>query len=616
MSNVSSPVDSTPSPGDSRPSPPTDRTFRAARLIALIPGLVVGIAMIWSSSVVIAGQRYFTLLDDALISMTYARTLARTGELVWYPGAERVEGFTNPGYTLIMAVPHWLGLDASQACLVMSILGLATVLLTAFLAGGIANGLHASRLVASATALTVSCSFPLLYWSVFGLEAGMVAVLLTAMLVLALSAGAAGPSVGALTGMAGLAAMAVLVRPDAAVIAVVIYAWVVLQPSGSAEVPGRFVRALILGVGILGTAVVVTLTRWYYYGAITPNTYDLKMGNSTLADRFGRAWAVDTEAWWLLAAAALAALVLWLCSDAPRPRIVLLGAIAVVQVCYTFYIGGDTFHPDRFLTPVTLAVTVLVVPAVVVLPRRGVWAAIAAAIAVIGLAIVVWRLLPEPWSFGALLPLLVAAVLLVPAGDRLARVVPAFPLVLAVVALTALTAGNSIAGYRGWIHFGAALWPLDRLAIQRSLEFRDITQPEAVFGVFGAGAIPYWAERPAVDLLGKSDRVVARQERRGRFIPGHDKWDYQRSVIELQPDVVDADLLDPDSDALATFPARSGELAAIARLYERRCLSDGGAVLVRRDTTALDPSALDLCPVQTGSSTGPVSRVEEWRTSP
>src|SRR5260370_40969110 len=64
---------------------------------------------IWHLSFVVDGVRYFTLLDDEMISMRYAESLARGFGLVWNPGGARIEGFTNPLWVLYMAIFHCLG---------------------------------------------------------------------------------------------------------------------------------------------------------------------------------------------------------------------------------------------------------------------------------------------------------------------------------------------------------------------------------------------------------------------------------------------------------------------------------------------------------------------------
>jgi hypothetical protein len=63
--------------------------------------------MAWQGAVVIDGHRYYALRDDAMISMRYAYHLARGDGLVWNPG-EYVQGFTNLGWTLVMAPLFWL----------------------------------------------------------------------------------------------------------------------------------------------------------------------------------------------------------------------------------------------------------------------------------------------------------------------------------------------------------------------------------------------------------------------------------------------------------------------------------------------------------------------------
>jgi hypothetical protein len=71
----------------------------------------------------------------------------------------------------------------------------------------------------------------------------------------------------------------------------------------------------------------------------------------------------------------------------------------------------------------------------------------------------------------------------------------------------------------------------------------QITTPEAKLAVVSAGSIPYFSERPAIDLLGKNDRIIAHQPNHlpnnlETIRPGHMKWDYDYAIGELKPDLI------------------------------------------------------------------------------
>jgi hypothetical protein len=69
----------------------------------------------------------------------------------------------------------------------------------------------------------------------------------------------------------------------------------------------------------------------------------------------------------------------------------------------------------------------------------------------------------------------------------------------------------------------------------------EATAPDATIAVVWAGGIPYFSDRPSVDLLGKSDPVVAHGAPHvddWGFYPGHDKWNYAYSIGQLRPDLV------------------------------------------------------------------------------
>src|SRR5262249_52739334 len=61
--------------------------------------------------------------------------------------------------------------------------------------------------------------------------------------------------------------------------------------------------------------------------------------------------------------------------------------------------------------------------------------------------------------------------------------------------------------------------------------------PDARIAVYWAGAPPYYAQRPSIDLLGKNDARIAREPARNAY-PGHNKRDYAYSIGWLRPDVV------------------------------------------------------------------------------
>src|SRR6056297_314104 len=69
----------------------------------------------------VEGEKYHVLMDDAMISMTYAKNFARGKGLVWNESGEKVEGITNLMWTAYMAVPHLLKIDAKKTALFIQI---------------------------------------------------------------------------------------------------------------------------------------------------------------------------------------------------------------------------------------------------------------------------------------------------------------------------------------------------------------------------------------------------------------------------------------------------------------------------------------------------------------
>ena len=77
------------------------------------------------------------------------------------------------------------------------------------------------------------------------------------------------------------------------------------------------------------------------------------------------------------------------------------------------------------------------------------------------------------------------------------------------------------------------------------LYVKEITEEDAKVAVVVAGAIPYYSDRLSIDLLGKNDKLIARNEMKPTggtspldFRPGHSKWDYAHSIGDQRPDVI------------------------------------------------------------------------------
>src|SRR5262245_27115579 len=75
--------------------------FSAAQALMLVS--VLGLAIVASAVAFVAVDQPLTGVDDANIFLVYARNLASGHGLVYYPGGERVEGFTSLAWVLVCA---------------------------------------------------------------------------------------------------------------------------------------------------------------------------------------------------------------------------------------------------------------------------------------------------------------------------------------------------------------------------------------------------------------------------------------------------------------------------------------------------------------------------------
>jgi hypothetical protein len=457
-------------------------------------------AFIYRTSFVIDGERYFSLFDDAMVSMRYASNLAHGHGAVWNPGGERVEGYTNPLWVLTMAGAHLLPLPASKVSLVVQIAGAMALLLNLVVTARLTSRLTGGSRLAVGTALLLTASYlPLNNWGLQGLEVGPLALLVTASAWLAVDGLERGSVPRRLYLLLGLGT---LIRLDMLVAGLAVLGALVVAD------PAHRRRHILWGLGVLLLCLGgQTMLRWWYYGDLLPNTYYLKMTGYPVGYRLSRGAIVLVKVLVRLAIG-LSLLLPSLVLLRPDRRVGLLMALIAGQAAYSVYVGGDAWEwaggSNRYLA--------IVMPILFVLVAVGIARAHARS--------------DRPREFAWAM-----------AGSAVGTVV-----------LLNLATNDSLRGVALLDPPMAVADNAKKVATARFL--RAITRPTATVAVVWAGAEPYFMGRQTIDLLGKNDRVIARRPMRlppdtvssltayTFFLPGHLKWDYAYSIGQLRPDVV------------------------------------------------------------------------------
>jgi hypothetical protein len=462
---------------------------------------------IYRTSFVVGQERYFSLFDDAMISMRYARNLAQGYGLVWNPGGERIEGYTNPLWVLYMAAVHLLPLPASKVSLVVQITAAALLVVNLVLVRRIALRVsNGSEVVAFGGVLLTACYLPLNNWSLQGMEVSLLLPVMSGSILLALQTLRDG-KFRALPHL--VLGASTLIRPDMAVSLVGLTLYLAMTDTGNRR------RHLAWGLTALGGFTLLqTALRIWYFGDLLPNTYYLKLTGYPALLRISRGAFVFAQFVWKFNVL-LFTLPFVMLSNRGRGGKLLLFMMGV-QSAYSVYVGGDAWEywggSNRYIS----------------LAMPGFFVALSCSLLTLARAIRT----PAP-----------------PRSTAPTNLPAAFPLLLFVSAVSV----NCIYGpsalkeallFHAPLHTGPGDENNDE--VEEALALRQITTKDATIAVVRAGTIPYFADRPSLDLLGKNDRVIAHEPSRvptGRlrfidFRPGHSKFDYGYSIERRAPDVV------------------------------------------------------------------------------
>lgn len=451
-----------------------------------------------SSFIAINGERYFSLMDDAMISMRYAWNLAHGHGLVWNPG-EFVEGYSNPLMTILMAIFCAL-FSKKMAVLAVQFFGIPTVLACAFMARRLARHLYSTHKdrdhIADITLVGILLYYPLSFWSLMGMETGLLTFLLLA-----------GVSYGvfwmdnhgenSLYASSTFMGLAFLTRNETLLLSILLFGFLFFNNRLSEKTSHRFLT--IIKAGLIFSLFVISQVafRWIYYGEWVPNTYILKISQIPLAVRindgliYSIGFMISFAIPWILCFVGF--------SFTHSSKIALLLSFPSLWTIYQLWTGGDVFTRWRFFGPI--------VPLLFICSFAGIDKVVESSS----------NLSKRFGHKKSIIAVLLAACIVIANLEFLSEALFITPL--------PETSNN-------------------QHTVSVAIAIQALTKPEASIGVFTAGTLPYYSDRHAIDFLGKTDAHIANLYPhlpqsvtwfQPATMPGHNKYDLNYSIRKLQP---------------------------------------------------------------------------------
>jgi arylsulfatase A-like enzyme len=439
--------------------------------------------------------------DDSYITFRYSQNFADGHGLVYNVG-ERVEGYTNFLWTVLLGLGLKLGASAEPFSLWLGIAGLVgTLALTVLLA----RRLLGSTAFALVPAFLLVCQGPMILWSVSGLESS----LFTAMIVAALLAYERSASWKGLLLAGALYAASAMVRPDGVVFGAaaglhLVLAGLIARPRKLGETTRR---GLALAAGFALLFVPFVAWRRSYYGDWLPNTFYVKAGglsNMQLGVNYLELWFRQYPWMGALTIAGVVATLALPRWRAPRASFAHL-ALALGLFCgYLAWAGGDYMALFRFVVPM---LPIAAIPAAALLQtlfeaslRARVPAPVAATAGLAVVGALGWRL----WQ------------------PTLRELDPGSPEISKAI---------------------SPLWRMKRNSAQWAALGRAVKEtapPTWTIATTAAGALPYFAGMRTIDQSGLCDRHTAKVDSDPWLLdrPGHMKQATRAHVAELHPELV------------------------------------------------------------------------------
>ncbi|UCF06341.1 MAG: hypothetical protein JSV33_04740 [bacterium] len=471
--------------------------------------------------------------DDAFISFRYADNLVRGNGLVWNPG-ERVEGYTNFLWTLIMAVPLALGADPIVFSFVLGFLCFALTLVVTLKCASFVCG---SRFLSVLAVIFLGLNYSFSAYATGGLETQFQTFLLISCIYLTLLSIRRNEwPVHRLLGLSFLHAAAILTRPDSVILATVCTITTLFYLFR--RDPGRERRYGNTAAFLLPVLLVVggwTVWRVSYYGEFLPTPYLVKACSAPSLHRGAHYIYSFLYSYWLLPVIAIGIITGGRLVKKLNPAVTILFVVVFLWIIYVIRVGGD-FMEYRLLVPVLPLAFILVT-----------------------------------WTIDNAIenrPLQAALVALVVAGSI----------------HHSLTFENSAVRWGitpiRWLHKQVNDTDGGWAGIGRTLGIAFDGNRDITIATTASGAIPYYSRLITVDMLGLNDRWVACHGDVLSTRPGHQRLaplrylvDRHVSLVIGHPWVVTAEDMNPHRTCYA-----AGELERMA-IRDLVGLPDGSKIL-------------------------------------
>ena len=467
-----------------------------------------------SGSFVFDGKRYFTLVDDAMISMRYARNLALDNAIQLNLGdVQNPQGYSNTLWTFIMSLIHSLGIPEQHTSLAIIFIGSLLNITFVFVIYLITKNLTIKKWSPLISAFLCATFFPIFYWSTRGMEFSL-QILLAYLLIGLTLCKKNKATIKYFIKHKVLSILLVFTRIDSLIIVLICSVYSILNlKSKSASYFSKKIYSIGFAITPLLSGFFALSYNKLVHNDFLPTTYYLKVTGVSLFERLMIGFqAFISNGFQPFVFTSLAIFLMGIFYSFKYKidrRLILLITIFLAQLIYSIYTGGDYAEPqvltaNRFFS--------LGFPSAFIL------------LAVLGDQFNLKHLLNSYQGSNTLA----------------AKIYKTHINIIVMISLLLLTCAlNFIPWLRVLYERRLPMVKSDIQRARKGLLIEKNFNSNCRLASHAAGNVFYFSDGfYAIDLLGKSDNIIAKGMPATSFRPGHNKWNYDYSIKTLKADIV------------------------------------------------------------------------------